>query len=144
MSWWQKTGYPVGSTRHKIAAYVSVDITNPEEIRQAINLGGGVLFGLQMPIAAQTMTGVWTAPPAELTGNWASGSWGGHCTDGLMYTENGYGLVSWGEWFFMENGFASAFLDETYMAVSTDWFGPDGNAPIGFDIEQLTADLAAL
>ena len=149
MSWFKNTGYPMPVSaehpdgRAKILEFLSVNQNDPVEVRQAIYLGGGVLFGAQMPLAAQNMVNAWTAPPAgPLNGIWAPGSWGGHCTYSPSYTFNWYGVVSWGMWLYMMLGYANAYLDECFVAIPTDWIGSKGTAPNGFNIEKLEAALA--
>lgn len=65
LNYWRQTGI----AGRKILAYVSVNMRNPAEVKQAINLFGGLYIGLALPLAWQT-TDVWDAPAAKRQGFW--------------------------------------------------------------------------
>ena len=66
-----------------------------------------------------------------------------NCVFGPSYTQDWFGIVSWGAWYYMMLGFSNAYADECYVAIPTDWIGTSGKAPNGFDIAKLEAALAA-
>lgn len=51
---WQKAGF----SKHKLIAFVDPSVANITEIRQSINLYGGVYIGLSLPLTAQSQD-VW-------------------------------------------------------------------------------------
>jgi hypothetical protein len=126
----------------KIAGFVSVPITNPNLFNLAIFLFGGVYLGLALPLAAQDANS-WSYMGGQ-SGNDASGSWGGHCVPVVDYDANGYTVVTWGQLLRMGPEFLRVYGDEAYALLSPDWIETKGVAPMGFNLAQLEADLAAL
>lgn len=147
LNYWRQTGF----ANHKIEAYVSVNPQNLTEVRQAINLFGGVYIGLEMPLAWQGQT-TWDAPSSgmlarvyrALVGDdqWTPGSWGGHAVPLLAYDQNGLTPISWGAKYRITNSGLATYCDEMYAAVSADFIAAtNGLDPQGFDLAQLMADL---
>lgn len=142
LKYWQKTG--VGG--HKIDAYASIDPSNHTLLRQAIDLFGGVDMGIQLPVAAQNMSThwkMWGRTPAMINGDWAPGSWGGHCVAVLAYNELSYVCVSWGELIRIDLDFWNNYVDEAWAVLSPDFFNGNKSAS-GLDLTQLQNDLSAL
>jgi hypothetical protein len=144
LNYWRHTGV----AGHKIAAYVALSPGNLLELRQAIYLFGAAFIGLALPVTAQSQAVGWTVP-AGLTGNGAPGSWGGHCVPVGAYDvekpasiENS--VVTWGEVLTMSDYFYQCYNDEGYAVLSADWIASNSQAPNGFDLDALQADLAAL
>lgn len=142
-----------GVDAHKILAYVAVNPQNPTEVRQAINLFGGIYVGLAMPLAWQGRT-TWDAPSDGMLArftramfgqspSWQPGSWGGHAVPVLDYDEGTLTPITWGSaaYRITSEGFAQ-FCDEAYAIVTPDFIGPKGVDPQGFDLAQLQKDLA--
>lgn len=139
LNYWRKTGV----AGHQIAAYVKLDVKNHDQIKQAVNLFGGVYIGINMPKSAQSQTGpgktwVVTAGP-----NGVAGSWGGHAVHVGQYDGTKLSLVTWGAPQAMSWSFWDAYVEEAYAIVSKDFFNGDKD-PQGFDIATLQADLAAI
>lgn len=147
LNYWRQTGF----ANHKIDAYVSVNPQNATEVRQAINLFGGVYIGLAMPSAWQGQM-TWDAPSSgvlarayrALVGDnqWTPGSWGGHAVPLLRYDSDGYTPITWGSssYTLTDSGLAT-YCDEAYAAVSKDFIAANGLDPQGFNLAQLMADL---
>lgn len=140
LKYWQGTG--IGG--HKIGAYVQVDVKSGEQIGQGANFFGGLNIGVQLPMAAQSMSNVWLAPQGPLSGNNAPGSWGGHCVYVVGYSPFGATVVTWGQLVVVEWGFWEAYVDEAWAIVSQDFLNGKGVSPQGFDLAQLNSDLAAV
>jgi len=139
MKHWRSAG--VGG--HAIEAFVSVDPRNKLEVEAAINLFGGVMFGVDLPLAGQHQT-VWdVAPPGKHSADWHPGSWGGHAMWCPFYSRTVVGMVTWGVLKMATWEWVMTYAEEAYAALAPDWFTGD-RAPNGFNIEQLRADLAAL
>jgi hypothetical protein len=169
LKYWRSTGID----GHTIGAFAEINVKNLEEVKSAIDIFGGVDIGVQLPLAAQQMGTHWTTPPKaspapqpwwmqyysavktklgaapvkvdeSLTGNWAPGSWGGHCVVVLDYSdaEQAFTIVSWGELIKMDYGFFKAYCDEAWAVVSKDILNAKGEDVQGLDLAKLTADLA--
>lgn len=140
LDYWQSTGI----AGHKIGAYLEVDHTDQNAVETAINLFGGVITGIELPVAAkQQIGGVWTGA-ASPTGDAAPSSWGGHCAAFAKYDYTGPTCITWGlqqeaDWLWWQQ-----YVDECWAIVSLDWLETDGAAPNGFNVAALNAALAAI
>jgi hypothetical protein len=152
LNYWKANGF----ADFPLGAYVSVDHTNIDELKQAIFLFGSVFIGLGLPITAQTApVGVNGYPTWEILsdGNPADaepGSWGGHCVALPFFSSNekgylwNFNAITWGTVYNMTPDFLASYCDEAYALLSPAWIAANGLAPSGFDMAQLQADLAAL
>jgi len=132
---WQKQGLD----GHKLVAFADPSVKNLTEIRQAINLFGGVYIGLSLPLSAQNQD-VWDVvkgPKGKV------GSWGGHCVFVMAYDDKSFTCVTWGMVKKMTVAFWKKYCDEAHALLGQDWLAAN-KAPSGFDLAQLQADLAAL
>lgn len=143
LNYWRKTG--IGG--RKIAAYVKVNAKNHLQVMEAAYLFGGVYVGVALPLTAQDQINAgkpWDVPAGGAKGRGAPGSWGGHAISEVIYSAAGLEVVTWGKRQPMTWAFWDAYVDETYGVLSADWIGAAGQAPNGFDLAALTADLAAI
>lgn len=152
LKYWRRTGFG----GHKVSAFVSVDYTNQKEVEQAIYLFGNVYIGLALPLTAQNPVttepsglSCWQMTAEGTNGDASPGSWGGHCVPIVGYSSDpaghpGVALVTWGEQYAMTWKFANTYVDEMWAVLSPDWFESNGDAPNGFNLDQLKADLAQL
>jgi len=108
-------------------------------VETAAWLFGGLYIGLQMPLTAQAQK-VWDWT-GSLAGPARPGSWGGHAVDVVRYDKNGLTVVTWGRLQELTWQFWDRYCDEAYCMLSDD-FLEKGNAPNGFDLAALEADLA--
>jgi len=139
---WRQQG--IGTSRHKIYAYMAVDYTNTTEVMQAITLFGSLYTGIQLPISAQGQD-KWTVVTGGPFGNKGiAGGWGGHCVPIMAYSPITLTCVTWGERLKMSHNFFADYVDESYVVLSEEWIGGNGMSPSGFNLAQLDADLAAL
>lgn len=125
-----------GIGTHKIGAYVSVNLHVPAELLAARYLFGGLYLGLNLPISVQ---GKETWDGADTTCNGIPGSWGGHAT---WWPARANTLVTWNTDQPFTDDFFARYCDEAWAILSPDWLGGDMESPCGFDLAQLTADLA--
>lgn len=134
-----------GIGRFKAEAFVRVDVRNHNLLCQATHLFGGLIIGLNMPAAWQSMS-EWLAPSDyhNLRGRWAPNSWGGHCTIIAGYDATRVKQITWGAPKLISYHALDVFCDEAYAVLAEDWFGPDATAPNGFDLAKLRADLKAI
>ena len=131
-----------GLAGHKLLGYAAIDAANLDEVRQAINLFGGVYIGLDLPRTAQRQT-VWDVDLSQ--GRDADeGTWGGHCVFVPAYDAAGFTCITWGAAKKMTTAFFTTYCDEAYALLGQDWLNMGGVAPSSFDAAQLMADLAEL
>lgn len=124
-----------------LAGFVSVDYTDPKEVQQALWLFGGLYIGVELPIAAQNQS-VWDAVGGH---EGKPGSWGGHCVAvGRSSIGGNFTCVTWGAPKDMTQGFWDKYVDECYALLSPAWIASIGSAPNGFNLDQLTQDLACI
>lgn len=140
LSYWRHTG--VGG--RKIVAYVAVNPADHEQVRYATHLFGGLLIGLNMPLSAGVQTRqrrIWTS----LTGpNSEPGSWGAHAAHLGAYDKRWLTCTTWGLAQRMTWSFWDRYVTEATAIISPDWITPSGLNPLGFRMDTLLADLAAL
>lgn len=135
----RKNGIP--GFGHKIGAYAAANVQDQNEIMSALNLFGGIYAGVQLPISAQTQVGgIWDV--SDINGN--VGGWGGHAVPIVAADADGLTCVTWGAKQRMTWAFWRAYFDEAYAILAPDWFNMIGEAPSGFDLAQLQADLALI
>lgn len=140
-----------GMAGHKLGAYAGVQFApdvglNIDHLRLGVAMFGVVDLGVNLPIFAQTQD-VWDVPAGTaLTGDWASGSWGGHSIIAVSYraVDDTFGIVTWGALKTVTKAWLLAYCDEAEVLLSPDWISGDKVAPSGFDMAKLQADLAAL
>ncbi len=90
------------------------------------------------------MLGVpWIVPPQGPTGDAAPNPQNGHCIPAVAYDQRNLYVVTWGAVKSMSWPFYVAYADEAFAVLSKD-FLKAGKAPEGFDLGQLTADLAEI
>jgi hypothetical protein len=130
-------------TRHKIAAYVSLDPTNWHELVQASYIFGAVGIGFAVP---DTIWDQWdhgeywdlVDPNAPIDG--------GHYVPvvGSRNADARVTIVTWGRRWQMTKRFYEAYNDEAFAILSEEQIRSDGTGLHGFDLAQLNADLAGL
>ena len=134
---WQKSAFGT----HKLVAFADPAFANLEQIRQAINLFGGVYIGVSLPATAQTQT-VWDVVPNG--GESAKpGSWGGHAVFVPKYDADGFTCITWGELKTMTVAFWNEYVDEAHALLSHDWMAKKGS-PSGFKLTELKTDLGLI
>jgi hypothetical protein len=131
---------------HRLNAFATVTLTNTVEVKQAINVFGGVYIGLNLPLSAQAQVGgVWDVVQDDGTGNTVPGSWGGHCIFTPTYDPStNLTSITWGTLQTMTLAFWLKYVDEVYCLISKDFIETSGVDPSGFHMAQLEADLAAI
>jgi hypothetical protein len=134
---WQKGAFD----KHKLIAFADPAYTNLDEIRQAINLFGGVYIGLSLPLTAQTQT-VWDVVHDGGAGA-KPGSWGGHAVFVPKYEASGFTCITWGELKTMTVAFWNKYVDEAHALLSNDWLATKGS-PSGFKLAELKTDLGLI
>ena len=134
---WKKNGFD----KHKLVAFADPAYANLEQIRQSINLFGGVYIGLSLPVTAQTQT-VWDVVPNG-GANAKPGSWGGHAVFVPAYDAKGFTCITWGQLKTMTVAFWNEYVDEAHALLSPDWLAAKGS-PSGFNLVELQTDLGLI
>jgi hypothetical protein len=135
---WRREGLFGG---RKIGMFAAIDKIVPNIVRAGVHLFGGLLLGVQLPVAADGRD-EWLAPtnPQHCVGDWAVGGWGGHAVNVVAYDPQRLYCVTWGKIMPMSWNFFRLYVDECYVALSADWLGWDFKAPNGFDLPALMND----
>jgi hypothetical protein len=120
----------------QILAFTSIQLSNHQNIKQAIKLFGGVYVGFRVQqncIQDFDNKQPWT--PGPLTND-------GHAVFATGYDENGVTVLTWGSTQQGTWDWWDACVDEAYAILPPEANNP-GYAP-GYDIAQLKADLDAV
>jgi hypothetical protein len=143
LNYWRQTGI----AGHKIGAYVALEPSNHNHVMDAVYVFEGCYIGMQLPISAQAQVQhhqPWSVPPGGPTGDGKPGSWGGHAVPVVAYDSRGVTVVTWGALQTMTWSFWEVYCDEAYAILSKDYLDGKKQAPQGFSMAQLHADLADL
>jgi hypothetical protein len=127
---------------HKLIAFADASPINTTEVKQAINLFGGLYIGVGLPLTAQGQS-VWDVVNSGNTDSYP-GSWGGHCVYVPKYDDTGLTCITWGSLVPMTWAFWNRYVDEAHALIGSDWFNAGNIDPQGIDLAQLQADLAAI
>ena len=136
LTYWRKRG--IGG--HRIGAFVRVPVWDHRLVRDAAFLFGGLYIGLELPLTAQRQS-IWDWTHS-LSGPARPGSWGGHAVDVVAYDRHTLTVVTWGRLQQLTWAFWDRYVDEVYAILSVDFLDEAGEAPNGFDLPALKADLA--
>jgi hypothetical protein len=147
LKYWQNN--PING--HKLDAWAITDVTNEQEIKQAIWLTGGVYIAVQLPLTAQKQD-VWDVAMNTKPSWWKfwakdpsdPGSWGGHAVRVLAYDQDSYTVITWGKKLKMTKAFWQKYVVECYALLSKDWVARNGESPSGFTYQILAADMPSL
>jgi hypothetical protein len=143
LNYWRQTGI----AGDQIGAYVALEPANHTHVMDSVYMFEGCYIGVQLPKTAQAQTQnnqPWSVPPSGTGGDGAPGSWGGHAVPVVAYDTRGVTVVTWGALQIMTWSFWATYCDEAYAILSTDYINGNKQAPQGFSLDQLHADLADL
>jgi hypothetical protein len=119
---WRKNGFTTTykDRNYKIDAYGELDISDIAQLRMATYILHGIHFGIQLPVAAQTMTNQSKWDYTGQTGNaWTPGSWGGHCVYAKKFTAKSIFVKTWGMEIEITNAFIERYADEAWGVVDS-------------------------
>jgi len=128
-----------GLAGRRLIAFADPSVMNLEEVRQAINLFGGVYIGVSLPLSAQDQ-GIWDVASGY---DGEPGSWGGHAVFVCAYDQDGFTCITWGQLKKMTVAFWRKYIDEAHALLGADWMSTTGS-PAGFNLLQLQEDLAQI
>ena len=137
---WQTDGIEIeaGQPVHKLDDFAEVDPANLEHVKLAIEVFGGCLAGIDLPLSAQAE--VQAGQPWAATRD-APGSWGGHCELLAKYDATMATGVTWGALQPQTWPWWRAYGVEAYVLLSRSWLKPNGLSPSGYTFDQLQAIL---
>jgi len=146
LNYWQHNGAPAGSNR--IAGWISVNGSDPEEYRTALWLFENLYFGLELPDK-------WVSPMPNAPGfTWDVAGPpvpdNGHCIVGVGYSNKGVNICTWGMLGLLTDAAIAKYATKTgegelYTVVSQDAINKAAaKAPNGFDWSQLVADFDSM
>lgn len=124
---------------HALIAYADPSVSSPTQIKQAINLFGGVYIGLEVSnYIMRNMPAIWDVVDDDL------GIDGGHAVFVTGYDAQTLTFISWGQLYKMTWKFWAKYVDEAHALLSKDFLGANGLDPAGFNLAALQADLACI
>lgn len=136
LNYWQN----IGISGHKITAWAQIDVSNLEQVKQAIWLFGGVDIGIDVYDSMERQF------DAHQPWDNASGeNLGGHSVPVFGYGTDGCTCVTWAELQQMGWPMFSKICSEVYAVITPDWINQlSGKTYSGFDLAQLNVDLDAM
>lgn len=115
LKWWQN--YGIGG--YKITAYVRVNPSEVDLVKQAIWLFGGLYVGAQLPKRCQNSFGAWdnrgNAPEDR------PNSWGGHAMSLAHYDAQGVYFKTWGRYQYATWAWWQRYVDEVWCVIGPTW-----------------------
>jgi hypothetical protein len=112
LSWWRKN--PLST--HQIVAYASVDVSNATEVKQAVQLFGGLSIGFNFPASAMDQFNA--GLPWDVVKR--SPLRGGHCVLLAGYDAQYFTCVTWGALQKMTPAFWRAYVDEAWVVIDDE------------------------
>src|SRR5574341_818125 len=139
LNYWRK----VGIDMHKIFAFAQLDINDHDQLKQAVNLFGGIYTGVRLPVSAESQLNSRQIWDWVNSSDNAPGSWGDHAVAIGAYDQALLTCATWGNKQQLTWKFWDMYFEEAWAIVSEDFiFG--GKSPQGFDLLTLQADLIAI
>jgi hypothetical protein len=131
----------------KLLAYCAVDWNDPDEVRLALWLGGGLIGGYDLPLASQDQQDVsgrqlWYVPEGGWKAGHGPGTWGGHALYKFGTSPGGDQDNSWGESTISTPGWRKDCCSELWLPIVDIWVA-GAKAPNGFALDDLLADVRA-
>lgn len=134
-----KTGIVDGAgARHKVGAYVKLNQKDLDQVLQAAYVFEVVGLGIEFPGSAMDQFN--EGKPWDVVKG--AQIEGGHYIPLVAHREN-LEVITWGALQQMTPAFLAKYCDEAWAYISLEDLKA-GKSPEGFDLEQLTSDLAAL
>ena len=134
---------PAGNQRHRIDAFVEVDVQNTDNIKRTIYDCGVAYIGFNVPQyimpPGQNPLPVWDVNPTA-----DNKIVGGHAVVLAGYNTAGAKVISWGSYYTMTWAFFAKFVDEAYAIADPDWISAKNTTPGGLSLQQLEQAMQAL
>ena len=126
-----------GIASDTLAGFVALNITDLNEIKDAINWFGCAYIGLNLPESADQNVNLWDVVPGSPIS-------GGHCVIIVGYDEQLFYIVSWGMLIPATPAFISTYMEEAYALLSKDFINVTGTTPQGIDWTNLQTDISQI
>ena len=134
-----------GFMGHKADAAVSLDPTNLDHLKWAIELFGSVRLGVNLPLSAMRQFdggSPWTVEADD------GGNQGGHDVRAFNYRSASddvwFDIVTWGQPVAVSAGWMQKYVEESHAELFFDWIQANGVSPGGFSLDALASDLNSL
>lgn len=138
-SYRRKTGITAQDGKHKVMAYLSLEVGNETQLKQALSLFSAVGVGIQFPESAMTQFND-KKPWTVVKGSQIEG---GHYIPAVGYDSSYIYVVTWGQIQKMSWAFFSKYNDESLVYLSAEML-TNNKSLEGFNLTQLEADLKGL
>lgn len=125
-SYWQKTGFRLGGTVHKILLFAELDVHNDNLVRWALDQFGAVGIGVNFPRSAMDQFNA--GQPWDVVSN-DGGIEGGHAVAVVGYDGTYWYVVTWGQVQKVTPAWWRAYVEEAWTVLSQDFV----NAHTGLD-----------
>jgi hypothetical protein len=139
MPYWLTTGLRCCGQINKIESYVAIDPHNTTHLRQAINVCGGVLTGINFPVNLMNL------PELPFVWDDVTGPRAGHEIILTGYRVIGgarqYDLISWGKPYRIWERDLLKIIDETTAVLDPVSMDERGTTPAGYDHATMVAML---
>lgn len=137
LNYWRKHGF----AGEKIVAFAKVDISDENELKDAIATFGQVYTGFNVPDTAMDQFNQGAVWDVVL----GSRIEGGHCVTVGAYDDQGLTAVTWGALQWMTWKFFRTYFDEVWVIVTEDMINPKtGLDKYGLSLDKLNEQFAAL
>jgi hypothetical protein len=134
---------PSGAQRHKLAAFVEVDVSNIPAVKNTIQDCGVCYIGFNVPQfmmpPGKPPLAVWDVDPKG-----DNTIIGGHAVVLAGYNATGARVLSWGNYYTMTWAFFEKFVDEAYALADPEWVAATGKTPAGLSLQQLEQAMQGL
>lgn len=138
MAYWRDTGFP----GHKILGFGQLPGSSPN-LRRAIWEFGAVMLAVGLPVDWRSQL---TGPTGQA--QWSGANHGepmyGHAIIAVGYTPTLIQIVTWGQAGSIDDPWALAYLEQSFVPLSKDALNKQGIGPAGFNLAQMTSDLGGL
>jgi hypothetical protein len=127
---------------HKIAAFAQLDMSNMNDIKNAVAEFGAVDLALDFPASAMDQFNA--NRPWDVVSN-DGGIQGGHCVLLVGYSDAYLYVATWGRIQKVTYAFFKKYFVEAWALISHDWVNSQtGKDPEGIDLHAFGAQFAAL
>jgi hypothetical protein len=143
LKYWRR----VGLGGHRVVGFAALELRNHLQAKGAAYLLGSIYIGVALPdfaVRGDILKVPWDVPAKGPVGDAAPNVQNGHSVAAVGYDARNLYIVTWGELKSMSWRFYDAYVDEAYAVLSEDFLNARGQAPEGFDLSALKADLASL
>jgi hypothetical protein len=127
-----------GLLGHKADATAMIHQGDLNNFKWCIQLFGGIKFGVNLPLSAMYQFN--DGQPWTVTDN-NTEIIGGHDPLGVRYDGKWFYVVTWGKVQAVSPQWLQQYNEEAHALLFADWIRLNGNAPSGFDLDTLLAEL---